>query len=115
MSKYLGLIFFVFFSCSVNAGILDAFSDPSTQILNQKNCWLFSEIRRGQMIEGKFIFNNQKILADFKKLDKNRVVFRRLFNLDPGETPSEIVLLVHKQDKNISASFSDGRVVLNCN
>lgn len=97
-----------------NAGVFDNFKDPSELIMNQKNCWFYSEYRQGQMIDGKFVFNNYKIFAEFKKLDKNKVFFKKLWNLDPGETPPETILTVHRDGKRLSAFSPNGNIILNC-
>jgi len=96
------------------AGILDSFKDPSELILNQRDCWLYSEYRNGQMINGKFIINEYRVLGEFTKLDKKRVTFKR-FNFEPGETPPELLLNVAKEGKRINASLPiNGRTILSC-
>lgn len=117
MIKILNLLLALFFysTSHVHAGVFDSFKKPSELILNQKDCWLFSEYRSGQMIEGKFVYRNQLILGEFIKLGKDKVSFKNLSYLEPGETRPDIALFITKDGKQINASMNNGRIILSCN
>lgn len=100
-------------SSIASAGIFDNFKDQSDLIQNQKKCLYFSELQ-GEVIGGKFLYLNIRVLAEFKKLDKNRITFKRLVNIEEGETAPTLVLSLSKKNNQINAALPDGTIVLSC-
>lgn len=104
---YLGL------AAGVNASMLDSFRSPSELLQNQKRCWFFNQVQ-GEMIEGKFLFANIRVLAEFKKLGRDKVSFRRLGSFEEGEVSPVLALSVVKDKSNLFALLPNGTIVLSC-
>ncbi len=100
-------------SSLASASIFDSFKDPSDLIQNQKKCWYFNQVQ-GEMVDGKFLYANIRVLAEFKKLGKDRLSFKRIVNIEEGETAPTLVLSLSKKNNQINASLPNGTVVLTC-
>ncbi|MEO0048648.1 MAG: hypothetical protein RLZZ410_1607 [Pseudomonadota bacterium] len=98
---------------SASAGLLDGFKDSSDLMLNQKKCLYVNQVQ-GEMVDGKFLYRNTRVIAEFKKLGKERISFKRLVNLDEGETAPVLVLTVYRKNNQLYATISDGTIVLSC-
>ena len=96
------------FSGNTHAGWFDSFKDPATIILNQKNC--FYGRADGEIVDGKFIVQNIKVIAILKKLDKNRITFENQI-LEPK---TSIVLNVSVKDNYVEGAIGNGQPFIGC-
>lgn len=110
--KVVGAIF-AYSSSFASAGIFDSFKDQSDLVQNQKKCVYFNQVQ-GEMVDGKFLYGNTRVLAEFKKLGKDRLSFKRLVNIEEGETAPTLVLSLSKKNNQISAALPNGTIVLSC-
>ena len=95
-------------SFSANAGLLDSFKDPATLILNQKSC--FYGRAAGEIVDGKFIVQNIKVIAILKKLDKNRITLENQI-LEPK---TSIVLNISVKDNQVEGALTNGQPFIGC-
>ena len=100
----------ILLSGNAYAGLFDSFKDPSTLILNQKDCRLGQA--SGEIVNGNFIVRGVAVIAILKKIDKSRISFE---NLNTSEVSRPIILNVEIVNKQISVSLPDGRRVISCN
>ncbi len=110
---HLSASLFLIFSSLTQAGILDGLKSPSELLQNQKSCLFFNRVQ-GEMVDGKFLYGNIRVLAEFKKLGKDRISFRRLGNTEDGESFAVLVLSVVKEKNNLFALLPNGTIVLSC-
>ncbi len=90
-----------------HASVLDSFRDPSTVILNQKDCYLGST--KGEIADGNYIVNNLVIVARLKKLDEARVSY------ESSITERPLLLRVEISNKQISAYMPNNQPLIICN
>lgn len=107
--KLILVIFSVFISANVSAGIFDAFKDPATLILNQKDCYLASS--SGEIVDGSYIVKGVAIIVKLKKLDKNRLSFE----YTSTETSAPFVARVEVVGKQIKTLAPNGSPLIYCN
>lgn len=107
--KFILVALSFFISSAVHANWLNSFKDPTTLILNQRDCFLGATA--GEMVDGNFIVGGQAVVAKIKKLDKSRVSYELL----RSEERRVIVLDVVLANKQIVATLPNNRELIICN
>lgn len=107
--KFILIAFSFFISTTAHANWLNSFKDPSTLILNQRDCFLGTTA--GEMADGNFIVGGQAVVAKIKKLDKSRVSYEMLRSDERRVIVLDVVLV----NKQIVATLPNSRELIICN
>ncbi len=110
-----------FWMNAVYAGLFDRQKDPTTLILNQKEC-TYMKTYRGKMVNGEFIrpdrwvgskfsIGEPTIIATLKRVDEKTAHFTNVNNIGDGRG---VKVYVSKTNDALEAKLSDGSLIMQC-
>lgn len=110
-----------FLVSTATAVLFERPKDPSTQILNQKDC-VYMKAYRGKTVNGEFIrldrwvgskfsVGEPTIIASFKRVDDKTAHFTNVNNIGSGQG---VRVYISKTSTTIDAKLIDGSLILQC-